>query len=239
MKNVLITGGTKGIGKEMAIAFMDAGYFAIITSRNPPAEGAFSGYEGKFKHYALNVGDFDSVQETVGKIIEENGPIAVLINNAGITKDKTFKGMTKEMWDGVINTNLNGVFNVTKAVMPSMIEQKFGRVINISSVVGLKGNFGQTNYCSTKAGVIGFTKALAYESIRNNITVNAIAPGFIATEMTEAMPENVLENIIKTIPAGRMGKPEEIAHAALFLADEKSGYITGETISVNGGQYMH
>lgn len=239
MKNVLITGGTKGIGKAMALAFMDAGYFAIITSRNPPAEGSFAGYEGKFKHYSLNVGDFDSVQETVGKIIADNGPIAVLINNAGITKDKTFKGMTKEMWDAVIGTNLNGVFNVTKAVMPSMIEQKFGRVINISSVVGLKGNFGQTNYCSTKAGVIGFTKALAYESIRNNITVNAIAPGFIATEMTEAMPEEVLANIIKTIPAGRMGKPEEIAHAALFLADEKSGYITGETLSVNGGQYMH
>ena len=241
MKIVVVTGGTKGIGAQTALDFLKQGdNYVIITSRNVPTlSDAFKPYEGKFEHVKMDISDPESVNAGIASILEKHGRIDVLVNNAGITRDTTMKKMQKEQWDEVIATNLTGAFNTCKAVMPGMIAQKSGRIINVSSVIGLMGNFGQANYSASKAGLIGFTKSLALELIRYGITVNAVAPGFIATEMTAAIPEEAMAKINAKIPFGSMGTPEDVAHVILFLAKDESRYITGETISVNGGLYMH
>lgn len=241
MKIVVVTGGTKGIGAQVALDFLKQGdAFVVITSRNVPnLSDAFKAYEGKFEHVKMDVADQESVNTGIAQILEKHGRIDVLVNNAGITRDTTMKKMQREQWDAVIGTNLTGAFHTCKAVMPGMIEQKSGRIINISSVIGLMGNFGQANYSASKAGLIGFTKSLALELIRYGITVNAVAPGFIATEMTAAIPEEAMAKINAKIPFGAMGTPEDISNAVLFLAKDESRYITGETLSVNGGLYMH
>ena len=185
-----------------------------------------------------NVGNFEDCERAVNLVTAELGPIDVLVNNAGITKDAMFHKMTLEQWQAVINTNLNSLFNMTHPLWNGMRDRNFGRIICISSINGQKGQMGQTNYSAAKAGVIGFTKALALENARKGVTVNAIAPGYIDTEMVQAVPENVLASIISQIPVGRLGKGEEIADMVAFLAGEHAGYVTGSTLSLNGGQYM-
>ncbi|GBD41704.1 Acetoacetyl-CoA reductase [bacterium HR39] len=183
--------------------------------------------------------DFESCREAIARIEQEVGPIDILVNNAGITRDVTFHRMTPEQWNAVIRTNLDSMFNVTRQVIEGMRERGFGRIINISSINGQKGQIGQTNYSAAKAGVLGFTKALALENAKKGITVNAIAPGYIDTEMVRAVPQDVLEKVIlPQIPVGRLGTPEEIARCVVFLAADEAGWITGSTITVNGGQYM-
>lgn len=241
MKIVVVTGGTKGIGAQVATDFLKQDdTFVVITSRNAlTSNEAFKPYEGRYEHVKMDVADQESVNAAIAQILEKHGKIDILVNNAGITRDTSMKKMQKEQWDAVIGTNLTGAFNTSKAVMCSMIEQKHGRIINISSVIGLMGNFGQANYAASKAGLIGFTKSLALELIRYGITVNAVAPGFIETEMTAAIPAEAMEKINAKIPFGSMGTPADISNAVLFLAKDESRYITGETLSVNGGLYMH
>jgi acetoacetyl-CoA reductase len=189
--------------------------------------------------YKWDVASFDACTEGVREVVADFGPIDVLVNNAGITKDSTFHKMTPEQWSAVVNTNLGSLFNMTRQVIEGMRARKFGRIINISSINGQKGQFGQVNYSAAKAGDIGFTKALALENAKGGITVNAICPGYINTEMVQAVPKDVLEkSILPLIPVGRLGEPEEIARAVLFLAAEEAGFITGTTLSINGGQYM-
>ena len=186
-----------------------------------------------------DVADFDSVGEMVQSIEKEIGPIDILINNAGIAKDVRFTKMTKSDWDAVINTNLNGVFNCTRHVINGMMERKYGRIINISSINGQKGQFGQTNYSAAKAGIHGFTKSLALEVAKYGITVNTISPGYIETEMVMAVPANIREQIVAQIPVGRMGYIEEVAEAVCYLVSDKTGFITGSNLSINGGQHMY
>lgn len=235
----LVTGGTRGIGEAISVALKDAGYEVVANyaSRDDAAK-AFTDRTG-VQTIKFDVSDFDACKKAVGEITQKAGkPLDILINNAGITRDAAMHKMGEDNWDAVIDTNLKSCFNMSHAVIDSMREQQFGRIINISSVNGQLGQFGQTNYSAAKAGVLGFTKALARETAAKGITVNAVAPGYIATEMVRAVPENVLEKIISGIPVGRLGEPEEIARAVLFLAGEESGFITGETLSINGGQHM-
>jgi acetoacetyl-CoA reductase len=193
----------------------------------------------KFHAYACDVSDFDSCQKMVGEVTKDLGPIDILINNAGITRDMTFKKMTKVDWDSVIKTNLDSVFNVTKPVVDGMVERGWGRVINVSSVNGQKGAFGQTNYSAAKAGMHGFTKALAYEVARKGVTVNTISPGYIGTKMVLAIPKDVLDaKIIPQIPMGRLGKPDEVAGLCAYLASDEAAFVTGANIAINGGQHM-
>ncbi|MBV8588944.1 MAG: acetoacetyl-CoA reductase, partial [Acetobacteraceae bacterium] len=194
--------------------------------------------ETGIKVFKFDVSNFDACKEGVQKITSELGPIEILVNNAGITRDTTLQRMSPEQWHAVINTNLNSLFNMCKLVIDSMREKKFGRIINISSVNGQAGQLGQTNYSAAKAGVIGFTKALAKEGARNGITVNVICPGYVGTEMVQAVPQDVLQKIIATIPMGRLGTVEDIARGVVFLAADDAGWITGSTLSINGGQHM-
>jgi acetoacetyl-CoA reductase len=235
----LVTGGTRGIGNAISIALKNAGYrVAASYAGNDAAAQQFQIATG-IPVYKFDVGDWDATAKAVQQIEREVGPIDVLVNNAGITKDVPFHKMEKAQWDAVINTNLNGLFNCTRNVWEGMRNRKFGRVINISSINGQKGQFGQANYSAAKAGDIGFTKALAQEGARAGITVNAICPGYIATEMVMAVPKDVLDkNIIPQIPVGRLGQPEEIARCVVFLASDEAGFITGSTITANGGQYL-
>ena len=235
----LVTGGTRGIGAAISVALKAAGYkVAASYAGNDEAAQKFKAETG-IPVYKWDVGDFDACAAGIKQVEAEVGPVDVLVNNAGITRDGMFHKMTKANWDAVINTNLNSLFNMTRNVWEGMQARKFGRVIVISSVNGQKGQAGQANYSAAKAGDIGFVKALALEGVRSNITVNAICPGYIGTEMVAAIPEEVLKaKILPLIPVGRLDKPEEIGRAVVFLASDDSGFMTGSTISANGGQYM-
>ena len=241
----LVTGGMGGMGEAICTKLSDQGYKVLVT-HSPHRAGAAEWLAEKAKHgydfkaYEVDVGDFDSCQKMVAKIQSDVGNIDILINNAGITKDTTFKKMTKVDWDAVVNTNLNSVFNMTKPVVDGMVERGWGRVINISSVNGQKGAFGQTNYSAAKAGMHGFTKALAQEVARKGVTINTVSPGYIGTKMVMAIPKEVLDTkIVPQIPVGRLGKPEEVAGLIVYLASDEAAFITGANISINGGQHMY
>lgn len=235
----LVTGGTRGIGKAVSIALKKAGYTVVANyAGNDEAAARFKEETG-IPVYKFDVGNFDAVAAAMAKIKADVGAVEVLVNNAGITRDVPLHKMSKEQWDAVISTNLSGLFNLSRNVIDDMRAANFGRIINISSINGQKGQFGQTNYSASKAGDLGFTKALALETASKGITVNAITPGYIGTEMVMAVPKEVLESkIIPLIPVGRLGEPEEIARCVLFLAADDAGFITGSTISANGGMYM-
>ncbi|AKI03157.1 3-oxoacyl-(acyl-carrier-protein) reductase [Hoeflea sp. IMCC20628] len=238
-KVAIVTGGSRGIGAAISVALKAAGYtVAANYAGNDEAAAKFTGETG-IKTYKWSVADYDACVAGIAQVEADLGPVAVLVNNAGITRDGMFHKMTPQMWSEVINTNLTGLFNMTNPVWGGMRERKFGRVINISSINGQKGQAGQVNYSAAKAGDIGFTRALAQEGARAGITVNAICPGYIGTDMVKAIDEKVLkERIIPQIPVGRLGEPEEIARAVVFLAADDAGFITGSTISANGGQYF-
>ncbi len=235
----LVTGGTRGIGHAISVALKKAGYrVAANYAGNDEAAQRFQ-VETGIPVYKWSVAEFDECAAGIKRVEAEVGPIDVLVNNAGITRDGMFHKMTKEQWNEVIGTNLNGLFNMTRPVWEGMRARKFGRVINISSINGQKGQMGQANYSASKAGDLGFTKALALEGARAGITVNAICPGYIATEMVKAIDPAVLEkSILPYIPVNRLGEPDEIARIVTFLASDDAGFITGSTIAANGGQYM-
>ena len=237
-KIVFITGVSRGIGLEIAKCFLNDGYFVIGTSRSNFNLGEALDSDHCL-HIPLDVADRDQVKNCMEQIKTQEKIPNVLINNAGITKDQLFLRMKDEDWDEVINSNLTGVFNITKLFIKSMVKDRSGKIINISSVAGLMGNPGQVNYSSSKAGLGGFTRSLAKEVAARNITVNCIAPGFIETDMTNHFKSDELDNILKTIPANKMGNPQDIANLALFLASSSGDYITGQTISVDGGLYMN
>ncbi len=244
-KNALVTGGTGGIGAAICRGLADdghrviAGYFAGGKHEKAKAWQAKQKEQGYDIEISYGeVPDFDSCAACIKQIEEQFGEIDILVNNAGITKDSVFKKMSNDQWYDVINVDLNGVYNMTRLVIGKMITKQWGRVINISSINAQKGQFGQTNYSAAKAGMHGFTKALAQEVASKGITVNTISPGYIATEMVMAVPEKVRQNIINEIPVGRLGKPEEIARVVTFLCNTESGFITGSNIAANGGQHM-
>ena len=235
----LVTGGTRGIGEAISVAMKEAGYTVIANyGGNEQAAQEFSERTG-IPAFKFDVSDYDAVQAGIAKIEEEFGPIEVLVNNAGITRDGTMYKMNFEKWDKVIQTNLASCFNTCHAVVGGMRERGFGRIVNIGSVNGQAGQYGQVNYAAAKSGIHGFTKALALEGASKGITVNAVAPGYVATDMVRAVPEAVLEKIIKTIPVGRLGEPEDIARSVLFLVADEATFVTGSTLSVNGGQHMY
>jgi acetoacetyl-CoA reductase len=235
----VVTGGTRGIGAAISKALNFAGYkVAANYGGNDDAATKFKGETG-IAVYKWDVSSFDACSGGLKQVEADLGPVEVLVNNAGITRDAPFHRMTPEYWNQVINTNLNSLFNMCRPVIEGMRARKFGRIINVSSINGQKGQFGQTNYSAAKAGDLGFTKALALEGARAGITVNAICPGYINTEMVQAVPKDVLEkNILPLIPTGRLGEPDEIARCVVFLASDEAGFITGSTLSANGGQVM-
>ncbi len=235
----VVTGGTRGIGAAISKALKGAGYkVAASYAGNDEAAKAFNAETG-INVYKWDVSDYDACVAGLAKVEAELGPVEVLVNNAGITKDGMFHRMTKDQWYGVINTNLNSLFNMTRPVWEGMRARKFGRIVCISSVNGQKGQMGQVNYSAAKAGDLGFVKALAQEGAKVGITVNAICPGYIATEMVKAIDPAVIEKaILPNIPVGRLGEPEEIARAVVFLVADEAGFVTGSTISANGGQLM-
>ncbi len=235
----LVTGGTRGIGAAISTALKAEGHTVVANyAGNDAAAAAFTAETG-IPAYKWSVADYDACVAGIGEVVAAHGPIGILVNNAGITRDTMFHKMTPQHWREVIDTNLSGLFNMTHPVWTAMRDAKFGRVINISSINGQKGQAGQVNYSAAKAGDLGFTKALAQEGARAGITVNAICPGYIATEMVKAIDEKVLaERILPLIPVGRLGEPEEIARIVAFLASDASGFITGSTISANGGQFV-
>src|ERR1700755_1655671 len=235
----VVTGGTRGIGEAISTALKGAGYkVAANYGGNDEAAEKFKAATG-IAVYKWDVSSYESCAAGLKQVEADLGPVEGLVNNAGITRDTMFHRMTPEQWGAVINTNLNSLFNMCRPVIEGMRGRKFGRIINISSINGQKGQFGQTNYSAAKAGEIGFTKALALESARGGITVNVICPGYINTEMVQAVPKDVLEkSILPQIPVNRLGEPEEIARAVVFLAADDAGAITGSTLTINGGQYM-
>jgi acetoacetyl-CoA reductase len=235
----LVTGGTRGIGASVAVALKEAGYtVAVNYGGNDEAAKAFTAETG-IPAFKWDVSDYNACVEGIGKVEAAHGPVDILVNNAGITRDGMFHKMTKEQWDAVINTNLSSLFNMTRPVWEGMRNRKFGRVICISSINGQKGQMGQVNYSAAKAGDLGFVKALAQEGARAGITVNSICPGYIATDMVKAIDPAIIEkNILPLIPVGRLGEPDDIARAVVFLAADSAGFITGSTLSANGGQYM-
>lgn len=235
----LVTGGSRGIGAAISVALNAAGYkVAASYASNDDAAAAFTTATG-IPTFKWSVADYDGCKDGIAKVEQALGPIDVLVNNAGITRDAMFHKMTPQIWKEVIDTNLSGVFNMSHGVWTGMRDRKFGRIITISSINGQKGQSGQANYSAAKAGELGFTKALAQEGARAGITVNAICPGYIGTEMVRAMDEKVLnERIIPHIPVGRLGEPEEIARCVLFLASDDAGFITGSTLTANGGQFL-
>jgi acetoacetyl-CoA reductase len=240
----LVTGGMGGLGEAICVKLGKMGLNVVVTYSpgNTKHKDWLKDMEGaghRFHAYPCDVSDFDSCQKMVEAVTKDLGPIDILINNAGITRDMTFKKMTKVDWDAVIRTNLDSVFNVTKPVVDGMVERGWGRVINVSSVNGQKGAFGQTNYSAAKAGMHGFTKALAYEVARKGVTVNTISPGYIGTKMVLAIPKDVLDTkIIPQIPMGRLGKPDEVAGLCAYLASDEAAFVTGANIAINGGQHM-
>jgi acetoacetyl-CoA reductase len=235
----LVTGGTRGIGAAVSIALHAAGYrVAANYAGNDEAAAQFKAVTG-IPVYKWDVSNYEACAGGIARVTADLDPVEVLVNNAGITRDGFLHKMTAEQWYAVINTNLNSVFNMCRPVIEGMRERNFGRIITISSINGQKGQMGQTNYSAAKAGEIGFTKALAQENANKNITVNAICPGYIATEMVKAVaPEVIEKRILPLIPAGRLGEPEEVARCVVFLAADESGFITGSTLTANGGQYM-
>ena len=241
---VLVTGGMGGLGETISTKMVDAGYKVVVTYSPSNTKSAEWIADMKKKGYditavACDVADFDSCTQAVAECQSKVGAVDVLVNNAGITRDTTFKKMDKVNWDAVMRTNLDSLFNMTKQVADGMVERGWGRIINISSVNGSKGAFGQTNYSAAKAGVHGFTKALALEVAKKNVTVNTISPGYIGTKMVTAIPEEVLNTkILPQIPVGRLGKPEEVAGLVIYLASEEAAFVTGANIAINGGQHM-
>lgn len=234
----LVTGGSRGIGAAISTALKAEGYtVAANYAGNDEAAAAFTAETG-IKTYKWSVADYDACAAGIAQVEADLGPVDVLVNNAGITRDATFHKMTKDQWDQVIGTNLNGLFNMTHPIWPGMRGRGFGRVINISSINGQKGQMGQANYSAAKAGDIGFTKALAQEGAFKGVTVNAICPGYIGTDMVMAVPEKVRESIIAQIPVGRLGSTEDISRCVVFLASDDAGFITGATLTANGGQYL-
>lgn len=234
----LVTGGTRGIGAAISKALAEKGYtVAANYAGNDEAAAKFTEETG-IATFKWSVADYDACAAGVAKVEAELGPVDILVNNAGITRDGMFHKMTREQWSEVMGTNLDGLFNMTHPLWNGMRERSFGRVINISSINGQKGQMGQANYSAAKAGDLGFTKALAQEGAFKGITVNAICPGYIGTEMVMAVPEKVRESIIAQIPVGRLGEPEEIARCVAFLASDDAGFITGSTITANGGQFF-
>jgi len=235
----LVTGGTRGIGEGTSVGLKDAGYTVVANyGGNDEAAKAFTERTG-IPAYKFDVSDFDAVQEAVKKIEADIGPIEVLVNNAGITRDGVLSKMTFERWNQVLQTNLSSCFNCSKAVIDGMRERKFGRIVNIGSMNGQAGQYGQVNYAAAKSGIKGFTKALALEGARFGITVNSVAPGYVETEMVRAVPAEILAKIIKGIPVGRLGHTDDIARAVLFLVADNNDFMTGSTISINGGQHMY
>ncbi|OWW20911.1 acetoacetyl-CoA reductase [Noviherbaspirillum denitrificans] len=240
----LITGGMGGLGEAICMKMADLGYNVVTTYSpgNVKVQNWLSSMEEagyNFRAYPCDVSDYDASRECISAIQKDLGPIDVLVNNAGITRDMTFKKMDKANWDAVMKTNLDSVFNMTKPVCDGMTDRGWGRIINISSVNGQKGAFGQTNYSAAKAGMHGFTKALALEVARKGVTVNTISPGYIGTKMVRAIPADVLESkIIPQIPMGRLGKPEEVAGLVAYLASDEAAFLTGANIAINGGQHM-
>jgi acetoacetyl-CoA reductase len=235
----IVTGGTRGIGEAISIVLRDMGMnVAANYAGNEERAREFTDRTG-VAAYKWNVADFDACQEGVRQVEADLGPVDVLVNNAGITRDATMRKMSRAQWDEVMDVNLGGCFNMAKAVFDGMSGRKYGRIVNIGSINGQAGQYGQVNYAAAKSGIHGFTKALAQEGARFGVTVNAIAPGYIDTDMVAAVPEDVLGKIVAKIPVGRLGKAEEIARGVAFLVDENGGFITGSTLSINGGQHMY
>jgi acetoacetyl-CoA reductase len=235
----IVTGGTRGIGEAISVGLKNAGYkVAANYMGNDERAKAFSERTG-IPVYKWDVADFDACQAGVKKVETDLGPVDVIVNNAGITRDGTMKKMARNGWDEVLDTNLGGCFNMCKAAWDGMLSRGFGRVVNIGSINGQAGQYGQVNYAAAKSGIHGFTKALAQEGAAKGITVNAIAPGYIDTDMVAAVPPDVLDKIKARIPVGRLGKAEEIARGVLFLVADDGGFITGSTMSINGGQHMY
>ena len=243
MKRIaLVTGGVGGIGTAICKRLMADGHFAIANYAIPGSEAKWKEAMKGADSCALafgDVADFDAMRDMVAKIVKDHGPVDILVNCAGITRDSTFRKMTLDQWRAVLSTNLDSAFNVTRQVIDSMVERGWGRVINISSVNATRGQFGQTNYAAAKAGLLGFTKALAQEVVKKGVTVNAVSPGYVQTEMVMAIREDVRQKIVNEIPAGRLAMPSEIADAVAFLASDQASYITGANLSVNGGLHMY
>ncbi len=241
----VVTGGMGGLGESISTKMADAGYKVVVTYSPSNTkykswldEMKSQGY--KFGAYPVDVVSFDDCAATVQRIAAEVGAVDILVNNAGITRDMTFKKMGKADWDAVMRTNLDSCFNMTKQVMDGMVERGWGRVINVASVNGQKGAFGQTNYSAAKAGIHGFTKALALEVAKKNVTINTISPGYIGTKMVTAIPKEILDSkILPQIPVGRLGKPDEVAGLIIYLCSEEAAFVTGANISINGGQHMY
>ncbi len=237
-RTALVTGGTRGLGKATAVALQAAGYrVAAVYHHDMEAAKAFSD-STHIPIFCWDVGDFDACKKGISLVEHELGPVDILVNNAGIASDAVLHRMDADQWWRVIHTNLGSMFNMSRQVVEGMRERDFGRIINISSVNGEKGQLGQTNYAAAKAGILGFTKSLALEGARKNVTVNAIAPGYCDTDMVSAVSPEVLKNIIASIPVGRLGNPSDIARMVVFLAAEEAGFITGATFDINGGQFM-
>ena len=235
----IVTGGTRGIGEAISLALRDMGItVAANYGGNDERAREFSERTG-IKAYKWDVGDFDACQAGCAKVAEELGPVDIVVNNAGITRDGTLARMDYAAWDDVIRTNLGGCFNMAKATFGGMIERGWGRIVNIGSINGQAGQYGQVNYAAAKSGIHGFTKALAQEGAKKGVTVNAIAPGYIDTDMVAAVPAPVLEKIVAKIPIGRLGQAHEIARGVTFLVSEDGGFVTGSTLSINGGQHMY
>jgi acetoacetyl-CoA reductase len=244
-KIAVVTGGMGGLGETISTKMADAGYRVVVTysPSNTKHKAWLEDMKGRgysFSAYPVDVADFDDCARKAAAIQSECGPIDILVNNAGITRDMTFKRMTKADWDAVMRTNLDSCFSMTKQVMDGMVERGWGRVINVSSVNGQKGAFGQTNYSAAKAGIHGFTKALALEVAKKGVTVNTISPGYIGTKMVTAIPKDILDSkILPQIPVGRLGKPDEVAGLIIYLCSDEAAFVTGANISINGGQHMY
>jgi len=237
-RTALVTGGSRGIGAAISRALKAQGHTVAATyAGNDDAAKAFSDETG-IPTFKWTVADYDACKDGIARVEDAHGPVEILVNNAGITRDAPFHKMTPEQWHEVIDTNLTGLFNMTHCVWPGMRERKFGRIVNISSINGQKGQFAQANYAAAKAGDIGFTKSLAQEGARAGITVNAVCPGYINTEMMATIPEKVMDQIVGAIPVGRLGEADEIARCVTFLTGDDAGFVTGSTLSANGGQYL-
>lgn len=239
MRTALVTGGTRGIGEAISLHLQKEGFSVVASyAGNVEAAEAFTSRTG-IPAYQFDAADYDAVSEAISLIENEQGPIDVLVNNAGITRDGTLHKMPRSDWDAVIDTNLGSCFNLCRCVIEGMRERKYGRIVNIGSINGQAGQYGQVNYAAAKSGIHGFTKALAQEGAAHGITVNAIAPGYIATDMVRAIPDRVLEKIVARIPVGRLGDAQEIARGVAFLVADDAGFVTGSTLSINGGQHMY